>query len=260
MPGPEGRGLRAPGAARPSRELIGGGARASRPRAPAEAPRGRGGGRRPRGVARAHVGRRRTRGCWEGWAVRETGGRGSGPQCACAPEPELREEVGAEEAVEGAGRIRRHVRSQRPLPQSTESPGSTARRGASGARNRPGLCQPRRPPRPFSVLTAPSARSRPPVAAHDPGGKSSREGRGRRPVFLPSSLSRSSVSSPAPHSLPLRAWLPGPGPIGDTERERGRGWTMLGAEGGSLVELPLSTCPWLLRHGLRLKTSLEAST
>lgn len=57
-----------------------------------------------------------------GWAC--AGWAREGPGCACASEPELREEAGAEEAAEGAGRVGRHVRSQRPQP--TESSGSTA--------------------------------------------------------------------------------------------------------------------------------------
>lgn len=55
-------------------------------------------------------------------------GRGLGCACASGPEPEPREEAGAEEAAEGAGRVRRHVRRQRPLlaPSPTESSGSKA--------------------------------------------------------------------------------------------------------------------------------------
>nr|XP_015096108.2 transmembrane protein 263 [Vicugna pacos] len=95
-----------------------------------------------------------------------TGGRGRGPACACASEREPWEEAGAEEAVEGAGRVRRHVCSQRP-PSPTESSGSTARGGVSGARNCFAVCQPLRPSQPFSVLRAPSVRPRcrPPTPA-----------------------------------------------------------------------------------------------
>ena len=54
---------------------------------------GAGVGLKLRSGARAHVGRRPAGGCWEGWVVREKGGRvpggrRRGPGCACALERE----------------------------------------------------------------------------------------------------------------------------------------------------------------------------
>lgn len=225
----------------------------SRPGVPAAAPRGRRGGSKPGGgggcwgvgVARAHDGRRQTGGCWEGWAVRKTGGRvpggrGRGPgararlsrSCGRRREPRRRRRGRVASGATSAARGRRRLS---PLAPQLEG-------AAFGARNRPRPCQLRRPPRPSPVLCAPSARPRrrPATLAVSESGC---EGGGRRPGFLPSALSPSSVGSPAPRRPPPRAWLPRAALLGGTERERGRGGKMLGAGGGSLAGFLLSTCP-----------------
>lgn len=74
------------------------------------------------------------------------------------------------------------------------------------------------------------------------------EGGGRRPGFLSYSLSPSSVSRSAPHRL--GPGFPEPSLLGGTERERGRGGTMLGADGDSLAGLFFFTTPRLPSGGL----------
>lgn len=178
------------------------------------------------------------------------GGRGRGLGCACASEPEPREEAGAVEAAEGAGRVRRHVRSQRPLlpPSPTESLApkleeappepATARGCASRSSNssRPRCCPPPSP--------SPGSRRRP-----RPRRCVSRAGRagGAVPASCPP-LSPSSVSSSVLHRL--GPGFPEPSLLGGTERERGRGGTMLGADEGSLAGLFFFTCPGLPSGGL----------
>uniref|UniRef100_A0A9L0JSV1 Transmembrane protein 263 n=1 Tax=Equus asinus TaxID=9793 RepID=A0A9L0JSV1_EQUAS len=145
----------------------------SRPGVPAAAPRGRRGGSKPRGrgrggcwgvgVARAHDGRRQTGGCWEGWAVRKTGGRvpggrGRGPgararlsrSCGRRREPRRRRRGRVASGATSAARGRRRLSLLAPQLEGA----------AFGARNRPRPCQLRRPPRPSPVLCAPSARPR----------------------------------------------------------------------------------------------------
>lgn len=145
--------------------------------------RGRGDARPPRGGAR-----RRAGGCWEGCARRAAGGRGGRGRCrrrerACASEPEAREEAGAPEAAEGAGRVRRHVRSPRPPPSPPPPPRTESCRlrslgRASGSRRRPGprhgLCCP-------LGATAPSA----PGPAVSELVSCRGPGRGRRPGWPP---------------------------------------------------------------------------
>lgn len=159
--------------------------------------------------------------------------------------PEPGEEAGAEESQRGRVGVRRHVRSQRPLPPSTESSGSTASEGVAGARSRPGLCQQLRPPQLLLVLPAPSARPRPQAAAPPSIVAVSRAGKagGAVPASCPP-LGRLLPLALLPLTSSLSPSLAAAsGALGGTERERGRGWMVLGADEGSLAGLPLFTGP-----------------
>lgn len=146
---------------------------------------------------------------------------------------------GATSAARGRYCRRRQRSLLAPKPEGAPPEPAAARGCASRSSYRSALPCSRLPP------PSPSSRRRPSTPEVSKWGW---EGGGRRPGFLSSSLSPSSVSSPAPHHP--RAWLPRAEPFGVTERERGRGGTMLGADGGSRAGLLLFTCPGLPIGGL----------